>query len=383
MMRPMKLAGNELLFGKDVMEHLLVMPMTRVSIVIGGSSVKKNGALEAVTSRLDSRKIPWNLIEGVSQEPHWHTVLEGGQAMMDFQPDWIIALGGGSVMDAAKAMWIVYEHPELKSLEEILTTKPFPKLRNKARMCCIPTTSGTASEVSRSIVISDDEAGMKHGLGNMEMMPDVALCAPEWTLSMPPHVTAETGMDALTHAIEAYVSLRANRVSDILAEAAIDDIFRYLVPAYEDGEQWEAREGMLVASMVAGMSFTNVSLGITHSMSHTLGGYFNLPHGLLNAVLLPYVIDFNSKDPTAKAKYDSLAKKHGQSSLSALVREMNRKMKIPAAIGALVPDAKTYEARILEMAKMSKADGCTKTNPIIPTEEEFVQLLKKVYGGVQ
>lgn len=381
MMRPMMLGGKEILFGEGVIEHLKAIPGKRVTVVIGGNSIKRNGTLDKIQALLDEAGKEHSLIEGINEEPTWTMVTDGAAHMLEFQPDLIVAVGGGSVMDAAKTMWILYEHPSIKTLKEVSTAVPFPKLREKALMCCVPTTSGTASEVSRSVVITDDATGMKLGIGNMEMMPDYALCDPALTLTMPPSVTAATGMDALTHALEAYVSNRANYVSDVLAVAAIKSIVEWLPVAYEDGQNMKAREEMIIASMVAGMSFTNVSLGITHSMAHTLGGYFHLPHGLLNAILLPYVVEANYANPEAKAKYDALAKELGVTDIREMIDELNEKVGIPKTVGALVEDEKKYEELLHDMAVMSKNDGCTKTNPVIPEVEGFEALLMKVYKG--
>ena len=283
-------------------------------------------------------------------------------------------------MDAAKTMWVYYEHPELKTLQDVLTANPFPTLRKKARFCCIPSTAGTASEVSRSVVISDDD-GVKHGLGNMEMMPDIAICDPEVTVSMPPHITAETGMDAMTHALEALVSNRANYVSDILAERAVIDIFKALPVATADGTNIAARETMINASMIAGMAFTNVSLGIVHSMAHTVGSLFHVAHGLADAVILPYIIDFNSGDARAKGIYGAMAAKMGGTNMADVIRGLNKTLDIPSSLKTLIPDEGAYMAKLTEMAEIAKADGCTKTNPIIPTIEQFKELFIKVYNG--
>ena len=321
------------------------------------------------------------VIRDVEPDPSFETVIRGKNAMLEFGPDLIVGLGGGSAMDAAKAMWIFYEHPELTQMEDILPPNEFPKLRGKARMCCIPSTSGTASEVSRSIVISDNEKGLKHGVGNMEMMPDIAICDPEVTMSMPAKITAETGMDALTHALEALASNRANYVSDILASQAAQDIMETLPVAYENGSDLKAREIMVEASMVAGMAFTNVSLGIVHSMAHTLGGIFHVSHGLADAVILPYIIRYNEQNEAAKEVYANFAKRIGVANLYEAVEALNAKINIPKCFKEILPDEEAYMAKLDEMAALAKADGCTKTNPVIPEIDEFKELFVKVYRG--
>lgn len=380
MMRPMKLAGSQLMFGKGCLAFLTDVAAKRAMIVTGGSSMKRSGILDKVEGYLKEGGAEVAVFEGVEPDPSFATVMRGAKAMQEFQPDLIVALGGGSPMDAAKGMWVYYEHPELTTLEQVLTASPFPKLREKARLCCIPSTSGTASEVSRSIVISDDQ-GFKHGLGNMEMMPDIAICDPEVTASMPPRITAETGMDAMTHALEALVSNRANYVSDILARQAVVDIHDNLPKACEDGKNMEVREIMLNASMVAGLAFTNVSLGIVHSMAHTVGSFFHVAHGLGDAIILPYIIRFNSGDARVDGIYKSMAAAFDSQDMAQVVAELNRKLGIPSSLKEIIPDREAYYARLEEMAKMALADGCTKTNPIIPTIPQLVELFETVYQG--
>ena len=379
-MRPMKLAGSELMFGKGCLEHVKTIKGTRAMIVMSGGSLARNGILDKVRGYLKEAGLVSEVFQGVEPDPSFATVMQGAKAMLEFEPDVIVALGGGSAMDAAKGMWIYYEHPELTSLADIMAPNPFPALRTKARMVCIPSTSGTASEVSRSIVITDEHK-VKHGIGNMEMMPDIAICDPEVTASMPKKITAETGMDALTHAVEAYVSRRANYVSDTLAVQAVRDVFEYLPKAYEEGENLDYREKMQNASMVAGLAFTNVSLGIVHSIAHTLGSYFGLAHGLADAVVLPYIISYNSADPEAARRYGELAALAGKTDFATAVCELNQRLGIPASIAELVPDQAAYEAVLVPMAEMALADGCTKTNPIIPDASGFAELFQRIYKG--
>ena len=381
MMRPMKLAGSELMFGEGCLAYIKTIKAEKVSIVVGGKSMERSGMLAKVEGYFKETGAKTMIISKVEPDPSFETVIRGAQEMLTFEPDLIVGLGGGSAMDAAKAMRIFYEHPELKTMEDVLPPNEFPKLRTKARLCCIPSTSGTASEVSRSIVISDNEKGLKHGLGNMEMMPDIAICDPEVTVSMPPKITAETGMDALTHALEALASNRANYLSDILATQAAIDIMKTLPKAYQNGTDRKAREIMLEASMVAGMAFTNVSLGIVHSMAHTLGGIFHVSHGLADAVLLPYVIRYNEADERAKKVYDDFAKKVGEQHLYTAVEELNKTLNIPSCLKEIIPEEAQFVAKLDEMAALAKEDGCTKTNPIIPNEEEWKQLFMKAYKG--
>ena len=346
MMRPMKLAGSELMFGEGSLAYIKTIKAKKVSIVIGGHSMEKSGMLAKVEGYFKETGAETMVIRGVEPDPSFETVLRGRNEMLEFEPDLIVGLGGGSAMDAAKAMWIFYEHPELTQMEDILPPNEFPKLRGKARMCCIPSTSGTASEVSRSIVISDNEKGLKHGVGNMEMMPDIAICDPEVTMSMPAKITAETGMDALTHALEALASNRANYLSDILASQAAQDIMETLPTAYENGNDIKARETMVQASMVAGIAFTNVSLGIVHSMAHTIGGIFHVSHGLADAIILPYIIRYNEQNETAKEVYAKFAKRIGAENLHEAVEALNEKLNIPKCFKEIIPDEEKYMEKL-------------------------------------
>ena len=369
-----------MLFGDGCLAHLKTLPYQRVLIVMGGASMRKNGILQKVQDYLADAGAITSVFEGVEPDPSLDTVLKGKAAMERFQPDLIVALGGGSAMDAAKMMWVFYEAPHLQSMQDVLAANPFPALRIKAHLCCIPSTAGTASEVSRSVVITEN--GMKHGVGNMEMMPDIAICDPQVTVSMPKSITAETGMDALTHALEALVSLRANYVSDLLAEKAVVDIFQALPLAYADGSDLAARETMLNASMIAGMAFTNVSLGIVHSLAHAIGGLFHVAHGLADAVLLPYIIRFNQQQsPAARERYHAMAVKLGVDDLAQSVADLNAMLGIPDALHTLLPDGDAFAAQIPVLAKLALADGCTKTNPVIPTLAQLEAIASQAYAG--
>ncbi len=381
MMRPMRLGGDEILFGRGTLSHLAAVKAKKAVVVIGGDTLEKTGTLGKALAHLDKAGIEHATFKGVEPEPGLATVRKGASFMEEHEPDLIVALGGGSVMDAAKAMWIFYEHPETEGLEVLQDKERFPRLRQKARMVCIPTTAGTGSEVSRSIVIKDDETGVKHGIGNMEMMPDVAICDPETTLSLPPRLTAETGMDAITHALEALVSRRANTVSDLMAEKAFLDGFQSLPSVFSDPENVELREKMLNASLLAGMAFTNVSLGVVHAVAHALGSIFDLPHGLTNAVLLPYAVNFNKQDGRAAAVYRRLEKKLGKDDLAKALIDLNIAVDIPLSLSRLVPDEKRFSEALERLVELSLADGCMKTNPVIPDASSLAAFIMRAYEG--
>lgn len=381
MMRPMKLGGEQILFGEGSLAHLETLNFEKAVVVIGSDTFIKNGLLDKVETHLEKASIAMETFVGVEPNPGFETVKKGAAFMQEHQPDLIVALGGGSVMDAAKAMWIYYENPGLDSLKPLMDKKTFPKLRKKAKFLCIPTTAGTGSEVSRSIVITDDKTGIKYGIGNMEMMPDIAICDPVATLTLPKGLTAETGMDTIAHALEALASTRANYLSDIMAEKAFVDAYETLPKVLENPKNIRRRETMLNASMVAGMAFTNVSLGIVHSIAHSLGSLFNLSHGLSNAVLLPYVLRFNSRDEKTAALYDRLAGEVGHPSLPEALTRLNEQAGIPKALKDLVPDEQAFMDKLDRLIELSVNDGCTKTNPITPTYEEFKTLIMHAYHG--
>lgn len=378
-MRPMKLAGSQLIFGNGCLEHLKTLKGKKAFIVTGGVSMKRAGITDQVESYLKEAGMECVFYTGVKHDPNFSSVVDGASAMQREEPDVIIALGGGSVMDGAKAMWVLYEHPEIDTLEKMAPPNKIPKLREKAYFVCIPTTSGTASEVSRSIVLTDDKTGFKLGIGDMEMMPDVAICDPVTTRMLPAKLTAETGMDALTHALEALVSSRSNYVSDILAKQAAKDIMKYLPFAVSDGLNMQNREMMMNASIVAGLAFTNVSLGIAHSIAHTLGSYFGIQHGLGDAIVLPYIIRYNYRNENAKKKYEELGVSEG--TLYEAVMELNHEIGIVTKLSEIIPDRDCYMSKLEIMAKHALADGCTKTNPIIPDVESMKELLTVIYNG--
>lgn len=381
MMRPMKLAGDYIVFGEGALDYLEQIEGKKAVIVMNGRVLKTNGVLDTIREKLKKNGIESTVFDGIEPEPSIQTVLRGAKVMQDFGPDWIVALGGGSAMDAAKAMWVYYEHPELKTLADICKPNKIPKLRTKARMICIPSTSGTASEVSRSVVISDKEKNIKQGIGDMEMMPDIALLEPKVTASMPAKITAETGFDALTHAIEAYVSRRADDLTDTLSEKAILEIFKYLPLAYEHGDNLFYREKMQNFSMIAGLAFTNCSLGIVHSIAHSFGAVFNVSHGLANGVVLPYVIRFNKQSEYAEKKYDAIADRLDKESLYEALVELKKELNIPEKMQDVLHDDAAFEKELELVAKKSVEDGCTKTSPVIPDLETMKKLVRDIYYG--
>ena len=259
---------RDLYYGKDALENLKTLQGTKAVVVSGGSSMRKGGFLDKVEAYLKEAGMEVLFFEGVEPDPSVETVMKGAEAMKEFQPDWIVSIGGGSPIDAAKAMWAFYEYPDT-TFEDLCTPFNFPKLRTKARFCAIPSTSGTATEVTAFSVITDYSKGIKYPLADFEITPDVAIVDPALVESLPIKQVAYTGMDALTHAIEAYVSTLNSPFTDPLAIKAIEMVLDYLPQSYN--LDMDAREQMHYAQCLAGQAFSNALLGIVHSMAHKTG----------------------------------------------------------------------------------------------------------------
>ena len=391
---------RDLYHGKGALDALKTFEGKRAMVCVGGGSMKRFGFLDTVVANLKEAGMEVELFEGIEPDPSVDTVMRGAAAMEKFQPDWIVAIGGGSPIDAAKAMWIKYEYPDI-TFEDMCKVFGIPPLRRKARFCAISSTSGTATEVTAFAVITDNEKGIKYPLADFEITPDVAIVDPSLAETMPKKLVAHTGMDAMTHAIEAYVSTANCDFTDPLAIHAIRMIQRDLVGSY-NGDMAK-RDSMHSAQCLAGMAFSNALLGIVHSMAHKTGAAFSdygahIIHGAANAMYLPKVIAFNAKDPTAKARYGVIAdemKLGGANDdekvqlLIAYLRGMNDALNIPQCIKNYGADSYPCEqgfvpedvflSRLPEIAKNAIGDACTGSNPRIPTQEEMEKLLKCCY----
>lgn len=389
---------RDLYHGKGSLEELKSLTGKRAIVVVGGGSMKRNGFLDKAVDYLKEAGMEVQLFENVEPDPSVDTVMRGAKAMAEFKPDWIVAMGGGSPIDAAKAMWVFYEYPDT-SFEDLITPFSFPTLRTKAKFCAIPSTSGTATEVTAFSVITDYEKGIKYPLADFNITPDVAIVDPALAETMPQKLTAHTGMDAMTHAIEAYVSTLHCDYTDPLALHAIKLIHNNLKKSY-DGDMI-ARDTMHNAQCLAGMAFSNALLGIVHSMAHKTGAAFSgghIIHGCANAMYLPKVIKYNSKNEEAAERYAEIARfidLNGETTeelvdaLIAELRSMNDQLNIPQAIKNYGPggvkadesiiDEKEFMDKLPETAKNAIADACTGSNPRIPTQGEMEKLLVAVY----
>ena len=391
---------RDIYHGENALEALKTFKGKKAFVCVGGGSMKRFGFLDRVVQYLQETGMEVKLFEGIESDPSVDTVMKGAKEMQDFGPDWIVAIGGGSPIDAAKAMWIKYEHPEC-SFEDMCKVFGIPTLRNKAKFCAISSTSGTATEVTAFSIITDYKKGIKYPIADFEITPDVAIVDPALAQTMPKKLVAHTGMDALTHAIEAYVSTANCDYTDPLALHAIEMIRDNLVDSYNEDNK--ARSEMHNAQCLAGMAFSNALLGIVHSMAHKTGAVFgdlgaHIIHGAANAMYLPKVIAFNAKDETAKKRYAKIADVIGLSgnndddkvkALIAYLRGLNEKLNIPLCIKNYGADSYPTEQgfvpenifleRLHDIAVNAIADACTGSNPRQPSVEEMEKLLKCCY----
>lgn len=391
---------RDLYHGKGALEALKTLEGERAVICVGGGSMKRFGFLQRAEQYLKEAGMEVKLIEGIESDPSVETVMKGAAIMEEFKPDWIVAIGGGSPIDAAKAMWIKYEYPDI-SFEDMCKVFGLPKLRRKAKFVAVSSTSGTATEVTAFSIITDYHKGIKYPIADFEITPDIAIVDPDLAETMPKKLVAHTGMDALTHAIEAYVSTANSAYTDAMAIHAIEMIQKNLVNSYN--EDMAARDAMHDAQCLAGIAFSSGLLGIVHSMAHKTGAAFadygaHIIHGAANAMYLPKVIAFNAKDETAKKRYGVIVDymhlggandDEKVANLIAYVRKMNDEMNIPHCIknyGAdsypveqgFVPE-QVFLERVPEIAANALLDACTGSNPRQPSQDEMVKLLKACY----
>ncbi|WP_136805660.1 1-propanol dehydrogenase PduQ [Desulfosediminicola flagellatus] len=362
---------TKICYGEDAMDSLEQLT-ARQALIVTDHFMVKTGFVDRVKSHLDRNNIPNIVFADVESDPSLDTVTNGTRLLLQNKADLVIALGGGSPIDAAKAM-IYFAH---KASDDVL----------KPTLVAIPTTSGTGSEVTDISVVTDKVKEIKIPLRDELLIPDMAILDARFTRSLPPAITAATGMDVLTHAIEAYTSRQANAFTSIYAKYAIRYVFDYLLRAYRNGDDMEARENMLLGSCMAGMAFNNSGLGITHSIAHSLGGIFHVPHGLANAVILPYVIRFNSFD--VGLRYQEIAQmlslpaatvEEGSASLIQAIFDMNESMGIPTRIGSLKIEEDAFTNHADVIARNVLEDICTGGNPRRPSHSDILKLLKEAW----
>ncbi len=400
---------EKIYFEFESTQYLEKMPDISKAFIVTDPTMVRFGYVDKILYYLRKRQhyVHCEIFSDVEPDPDIETIYRGVAAMNQFQPDVIIALGGGSAIDAAKGMWMFYENPgldfkqlTLKFMDIRKRVVKFPHMGRKAKLVAIPTTSGTGSEVTSFSVITDRSTQTKYPLADYELTPDVAIIDPDFVMSVPKSITADTGLDVLTHAIEAYVSTFASDYTDGLALHAIKLVFNWLPTAYADGSNRTAREKMHNASCMAGMAFSNAFLGINHSLAHKLGGEFHIPHGRSNAVLLPYVIAYNAQKPSkfvsfpkyetyiADQRYAEIARtiglkfdtvEEGVQALIAAIRDLMKQMNVPMRFRDCQIDETKYRDLVPKIAEKSFADQCTGTNPRMPLIRELEELLQQAY----
>lgn len=378
--------------GKGSLAELKNLKGKKAILVVGGGAMKRQGFLDKAIGYLKEAGMEVDVFEGVEPDPSVETVMRGAEAMRKFEPDWIVAMGGGSPIDAAKAMWAFYEYPET-TFEDLCIPFNFPELRQKAKFAAIPSTSGTATEVTAFSVITNYQTGVKYPLADFNITPDVAIVDSELVEQLPAKQVAYTGMDALTHAIEAYVSTLHCVYTDPLALQAIEMVFDYLPASYKGNQV--ARDQMHDAQCLAGMAFSNALLGIVHSMAHKTGAAFStghITHGCANAMYLPFVIKYNSGDPVARSRYAEIARRMGLDGTSeqALVNSLCKKIddfNVILDIPRTLKDFGIIEEEFLEkidgIAERAVGDACTGSNPRAIDPATMKKLFTCIYYGTE
>ena len=383
---------RDIYHGKGCLEELKNLKGSRAMLVVGGGSMKRQGFLDKAVDYLKEGGMEVQVFEGVEPDASVETVMKGAEPMKAFQPDWIVAMGGGSPIDAAKAMWAFYEYPDV-TFEALCTPFNFPELRQKAKFAAIPSTSGTATEVTAFSVITDYQTGVKYPLADFNITPDVAIVDPDLVAGLPVKQVAYTGMDALTHAIEAYVSTLHGPFTDPLALQAIEMVLDYLPASYN--MNMDAREQMHYAQCLAGMAFSNALLGIVHSMAHKTGAAFStghIPHGCANAIYLPYVIQYNAKNKEAAERYAEIARRMGLdgnsqqaliNSLRKKIQKFNKLMNIPLTLKDFGIQEEEFKEKLPKIAELAVGDACTGSNPREITPAQMEKLLTCTYYGTE
>lgn len=376
-MKSLKFHGEQVVSGPNSLEHLKTLELKKAFIVTGGSSMIKNGTIDKIIEIIKDNSGEAFVFSGIKKNPAVDEINAGIESMRKFKPDAVIGVGGGSAIDAAKVMALFYEYPEC-NFENALKSG-LPDERKKTKFIAIPSTSGTATEVTKTAVVTFPEKSIKIGLKTYAFVPDIAILDGEITLSMPKNVVAETGMDALTHAVECYMNKNLDDFTEPMALGAIEGILKYLPDSYLKGDI-DSRQKMHNYQCLAGMAFTNVGLGMSHGIAHAFGGRYDMGHGLLNAIILPYAIEFNSRDEEVCEKLKKIEKVTGIKSLKESVDNLNALMHIPQSFKAAGLKEEVFK-KDFDILVANSFLGSTRSNPVKPTREEMEQLLKRIYIG--
>jgi len=374
-----------IVFGEDALSELASIEGEKAFIVTDANIVRL-GFVAMVAEQLEAAGLEYEVFAEVEPDPSLETVKRGAARMAQYGPDWIIGLGGGSSMDAAKTMWVLYEHPDMVP-EEINPLVPM-KLRGKARLITIPTTSGTGADVTWGIVLTDMREGRKLVVGSRENLADLAIVDPVFVANLPPQITADTGLDALTHAIEGYTVTWHNDFCDGLCLMAIKLVFDYLPRAVADGADREAREKMHNAASIAGLGFGNSLAAMAHAMGHSLGAVFHIPHGRCVGVVLPYTIEFigdmaadRFADIARFIGSDGASSERAPQLLAGAIRDLSRAIKQPLSLQEMGIQAEQFEAALPKLVENAECDACLMVSPRIPESAELERLYRYVFEG--
>ena len=378
-------ANPMIVYGDDALEYLREVRGKRALIITDGNMTKL-GFVERVGGELTKAGIEYRAFDEVEPDPSVQTIKHGAQVALDYQPDWLIGLGGGSAIDAAKAVWVLYAHPDVEP--DAINPTQFLNLHQKARLIAIPTTSGTGAEVTRIVVVTDVANQRKTGVTSQDIMPDIAILDTSFVMALPPQITGDTGMDALTHAIEGYTSNWRSDFTDAPALMAIKRIFEYLPRAYKNGSDVEARMHMMHAATLASMSFGNAMAGLAHSMGHALGGLFHTPHGRAVGLFLPYTMEYLAE--AAANLYADIARFTGLSAgsdlevtrtLIAQVRKLAKSLAQPLSVHQAGIDQTAYQKALPDLVERAESEATTITVARIPESVDLERMFHYAYEG--
>lgn len=377
-MKKLILGGQAVITGCGSIAELCNIKADRAFIVTGGSAMQTSGVIARIEELLGDTGCTTFVYGGIGKNPDTQAVLSGLAQMREFKPDVLVAVGGGSPIDAAKVMALFYEYPELDF--DKAQAGELPDARKQLTFVAIPSTSGTGTEVTRAAVITFRERNIKIGLKTPAFIPDLAILDPDITMTMPPNVVAETGMDALTHAVEAYTNRNLDDFCEVLAKGAVAGLLKWLPVSYREKTK-ESREKVHHYQCIAGFAFDNTGLGMAHGIAHAIGGKFDLGHGLINAIALPHVLNFNVQDEFVGNRLDELAHSIGRKDRYEFidaVKELNRQLGIPISLGQAGISQAAFQESFKELAANS-LKGATRVNPVPVTEKQIEGILTGMY----
>lgn len=375
-MKKLSFTKKALVTGENSLEYLSKVKYSKIVVVTGGQSMTKTGVIDKIKTIMKADDSNFSVFSGIKKNPTTAQVLEGTEFLLKEKPDVIIAAGGGSSIDAAKIMMLFYEHPEI-NFDNVFSVN-LDELEINSTFIAIPSTSGTASEVTHVSVITSEKDEFKFAIKTENIRPDIAILDGSIPMTMPASIAAETGMDALTHAIEAYTNKSGDSFTDALAKEAIEGIIEWLPRSVEKGDL-ESRSKMHDYQCMAGMAFSNSGLGMVHGIAHAFGGKYNMAHGLANAIILPYAMRYNKRDPETAAKFEKLSKAIGGDIIET-VDAVRAKIGIPAAIGETGITKQQFEADFEQLLGNSMK-GATVVNPVSVSKEDMAKILECVFYG--